>query len=173
MAAMEPPFYFVRDKGSRVAHHWDYDRDRKTRALCGHQYEDEIVFEGTKRPNSVCRECSEVLPRFESRWWRETAQKSFDQCARLQERCANAEQDAKISRVQIEKLTYKLGLAEGRIEGLKAKVANQRKNLNDLQSARAAAKRAVRNIPDRAGPAKTMSAALPLIRRQTVQAKPK
>ena len=135
-----PPFWFVRDKRSRVAHHWDYERDRATRALCGHQYEDEIVFEGEKPPNRVCRDCQEVLPRFEAKWWRETAEKSVDRCALLEGRCEDSERELRQLRSQIEKLTYQLGLSEGRNETLKVKIANQRKQLHNLQSSRAATK---------------------------------
>lgn len=140
---IRPPFWFVRDKKSRVAHHWDYERDRATRALCGHEYEDEIVFEGETLPNRVCRDCQEVVPRFEARWWRETARKSAERCAHLEQRCANSEQELRQLRSQIEGLTYQLGLSEGRNEMLKAKVANQRKQLHNLQSSRAATKQAL------------------------------
>lgn len=146
---MNPPYYFVRDKGSRVAHHWDYERDRRSRALCGHEYAQEIIFEGYKQPSRVCRACQDVLPRFEAKWWRQTAQKAANCCAELEQRCATAERELKHSRSQIERLTYQLGHSEGRIEALQVKVANQRKNLHDLQSARAAANRATKAVRNR------------------------
>lgn len=164
---MEPPYYFVRDRGSRTAHHWDYERDRSTRALCGHEYEDEIIFEGPERPSRVCRACTEELPRFEARWWRDEAIKTAAHCAQLQERWANAHRDVQVSRTQIEKLTYQLGRAEERIGALEAKIANQRKNLNDLQSARAAAKRAANASQSQSG-RKVAGPKLPLIRQPTI-----
>jgi hypothetical protein len=62
---MRPPFYFVRVNASKVAHHWDYARDRRTRALCGHEYRDDMVWE---------REA----------WWRQAARKLEIKLERLQ-----------------------------------------------------------------------------------------
>jgi hypothetical protein len=152
---MKPPYYFVRDKGSRVAHHWDYERDRTNHALCGHEYEGEILFEGGMQPSRVCRACQEALPRFEAKWWRGVAQKLASRSTSLEQRCATAERNLKQSRSQVEHLTYQLGLSEGRIETLKEKVANQRDNLKALQTVRAAANRAAKTVRDHPAPAKS------------------
>lgn len=165
---MELPYYFVRDKGSRITHHWDYARERATQALCGHQYEGEIVYEGTKRPGAVCRECQELIPPFVAQWWSEIAEDLALECAVLRARCADAERELQVSRTHIEKLTYQVGLAEGRTETLKAKVENQRKNLRDLQSARAAAKHAGQQGMTHPRPAKSASPTLPVIKRRTL-----
>lgn len=141
-----PPYYFVRDRASRVAHHWDYERERTTRALCGHEYAGEILFEGAEQPSRVCRSCQQLLPPFEARWWRDAARKSLAQLANLKERHAVLESQLRQSRSQVDKLTYQLGLCEGRNESLNKKVANQRNTLNQLQNGRAAANRAKKSV---------------------------
>lgn len=70
----EPLFFYVRDKGSRVAHHFDYRRSRRGYALCGHAYLDEIVWEGEQRPRAVCRACQALVGPYELRWWRSRAE---------------------------------------------------------------------------------------------------
>lgn len=69
----DPLHYYVRDAGSRVAHHWDYTRDRSDRALCGHHYA-RPVWEGTDRPRWVCRACQDLVAPHEARWWRQRAE---------------------------------------------------------------------------------------------------
>ncbi len=113
---MEPPFYYVRDKGSRVAHHWDYDQDRSWRALCGHSYTDAIAWQGETRPSRVCRACQELLPLYEVRWWKQTAEETSAQCRHLAE---------------------ELATARGRINQLQTKVDNQRRTLRRLQTPKA------------------------------------
>lgn len=68
-----PDFYYVRDKSSRVAHHWDYLGNRPHRALCGHRYEPPIHYEGSARPRAVCRACQSLVPKYEALWWRQSA----------------------------------------------------------------------------------------------------
>ena len=66
------PFYYVRSTGSRVAHHWDYRRDRSTHALCGHPY-GEILYEGPVRPRAVCSDCQAAAAPYELRFYRARA----------------------------------------------------------------------------------------------------
>ena len=160
---MKPPFYFVRDKGSRVAHHWDYQCNRRSRALCGYYYVDEIVSEGYTPPSRVCRACQDVLPRFEAKWWREAAQQSESRRKHLEDRCATADRELKQLRKEVSHLTYELGLSQGRIETLKTKVTNQAKKLHELQSARAAANRAA--AANRRGAEGQSGSSRPVLRR--------
>jgi hypothetical protein len=146
---VEPPYYFVRDRASRVAHHWDYERERTTRALCGHEYAGEILFEGGEQPSRVCRSCQQLLPPFEARWWRDSAKKSLAQLASLKERYADLGNQLRQSRSHVDKLSYQLGLCEGRNESLKKKVANQRNTLHQLQDGRSAANRAKKSVQSR------------------------
>src|SRR5262245_26428799 len=146
---MEPPFYFVRDKVSKVAHHCDYERDRSTRALCGHEYQGDIVWEGEARPSRVCRACQELLPQFEARWWRQAARKLEIKLERLERSRSPVDQEVHRLRRQCDQLTYQLGLSRKTIETLERKVDNQRKQLHNLQTARAQAKNkpAPKNMP--------------------------
>src|SRR4051794_36869899 len=114
MTSVSPPFYFVRDKSSSVAHHWDYERGRSDHALCGCPYM-EPKWEGAERPRAVCRACQSRLLTYEARWWKAQAQKLRDElaylteqsekrAAELQERIDNqrralAQLNAKIERV--------------------------------------------------------------------------
>ena len=61
----EPLHWFVRDRGSRAAHHLDYAAPRGDRALCGHGFA-EILWEGAQRPRAVCRPCQEAMPSHEA-----------------------------------------------------------------------------------------------------------
>lgn len=69
----DPLYYYVRDKGSAIAHHWDYLRGRNDHALCGHPYRG-ATWEGEDRPRSVCRACQAMLPAHEARWWKARAE---------------------------------------------------------------------------------------------------
>lgn len=165
---MEPPFYYVRDSASPVAHHWDYLRDRRATALCGQQYLDEIRWEGTERPAKVCRRCQDVLPRFEAVWWRKAARRAQAHRERLEATTKHLERELASLKRQVTQLTYQLELSKDSIEASKAridaqrtkiesqaatikshiqkiekqaqKIENQRKTLHNLQSARAVAK---------------------------------
>ncbi|WP_133058792.1 hypothetical protein, partial [Mycolicibacterium peregrinum] len=137
---MEPPFYFVRDSASRVAHHWDYLRNRTATALCGHDYRGEIRWEGDARPAKVCRSCQDVLPQFEAKWWRQGARRIEIHRDRLEKRNAEIENELTQLRRQINQLTYQLELSKETIVSQKQKIENQRKTLHHLQSARAAQK---------------------------------
>lgn len=69
-----PPHYFVHDAASGAAHHWSYLDENASTALCGHEYGESIIFEGAKRPESVCEKCDEKVAIFDAQWWREYAQ---------------------------------------------------------------------------------------------------
>lgn len=69
----DSPFYYVRDTGSRVAHHWDYEGDLPDQALCGEPFTGEIVYEGEERPRAVCRACQDLTGPHEIRWWKARA----------------------------------------------------------------------------------------------------
>jgi len=151
---MEPPFYFVRDKASHAAHHWDYLRNRRATALCGHDYGD-IQWEGTARPAKVCRQCQEVLPRFEATWWRTAARRAQVHRDRLEKENARLGKELTGLRRQMNQLTYQLELSKETIESQKStigsqkstidsqaeKIDNQRKTLKHLQTARAEKKK--------------------------------
>jgi hypothetical protein len=122
---MEPPVYFVRDKTSLAVRHWDYLRDRRATALCGYEYSDEIQWEGTVRPAKVCRNCQEVLPRFEARWWRKAARREHAHHERLEASNKRLEGDQTQLRRQIAQLTYQLELSRDAIESQKAKIGSQ------------------------------------------------
>ena len=80
---MEPPNFYVREKSSPVAHHWDYLRDRADTALCGHGYVDPITLGEVPRPRSVCRSCQARLPEWEARWWRQRAEEVYEKLEAL------------------------------------------------------------------------------------------
>lgn len=71
------------------------------------------------------------------------------QLSSLKERHAVLESQLRRSRSQVDKLTYQLGLCEGRNESLNKKVANQRNTLHQLQNGRAAANRAKKSVQPR------------------------
>jgi len=111
----DPLYYFVRDKGSPVAHHWDYVRSRADHALCGHPYQ-APVWEGEDRPRAVCRACQALLPPHEARWWRtraEALQKESEsmrlEAEGLRTRLAELERQVAIQRSQLRQLNAKLG----------------------------------------------------------------
>lgn len=132
---MEPPFYFVRDRASSAAHHWDYLRNRRATALCGHDYDDP-QWEGTTRPSKVCRRCQEVLPLFEAKWWKNAARRIEVHRARLEESNARLQGEVTHLKRQLDQLTYQLELSKDTIETQKTKINNQRMTLNRLQTAR-------------------------------------
>jgi hypothetical protein len=67
-------YYFVRDKGASVAHHWDYQHSRPDHALCGIPFQGP-VWEGEVPPRSVCRACQALLAPHDARWWRDRAKR--------------------------------------------------------------------------------------------------
>jgi membrane-associated HD superfamily phosphohydrolase len=151
---MEPPFYFVRDKTSHAAHHWDYLRNRRATALCGHDYDD-IHWEGSVRPTKVCRSCQEVLPRFEAKWWRKEARRAEVHRDRLEEANKRLDGEVRALKRQMNQLTYQLELSKSTIESQKAtieaqgqKINNQRITLHRLQTAKASAKKATQKSVD-------------------------
>lgn len=83
---MELPYFYVREKSSTAAHHWDYLRDRADSALCGHGYVDPITLGEVPRPKSVCRACQARLPEWEAKWWRQQAEGSSEKLADLQKK---------------------------------------------------------------------------------------
>jgi predicted nucleic acid-binding Zn-ribbon protein len=138
---MEPPLYFVRDRGSRVAHHWDYEGDRNYRALCGHVYTSEIAFEGYTRPSRVCLTCQELAPKFEAKLWRQIAEKADAKRTQLQQRIDIAQRDLQRRQRHIAHLNRQLGAARQRNATLQRKVENQQATLRQLQAALKNAKR--------------------------------
>lgn len=132
---MEPPFYFVRDRASSAAHHWDYLRNRRVTALCGHDYDDP-QWEGTDRPSKVCRRCQEVLPKFEAKWWKRAARRVEIHRAHLEDSNAKLQNEVTHLKRQLDQLTYQLELSKDTIEEQKKKINNQRMTLRRLQTAR-------------------------------------
>lgn len=133
--AMEPPFYYVRDKASSAAHHWDYLRNRRAKALCGQDYVDP-QWEGSSRPSRICRSCQEKLPLFEAKWWRKTARRVEIHRSRLEAENAELRGEVTALKRQMDQLTYQLELSMETIENQKQKINNQRKTLSHLQHAR-------------------------------------
>ncbi|ULE34046.1 TolC family protein [Mycobacterium sp. IDR2000157661] len=132
---MEPPFYFVRDRASSAAHHWDYLRNRRATALCGHDYDDP-QWEGPARPSKVCRRCQEVLPQFEAKWWKKAARRVEVHRAQLEDSNAKLQSEVAHLKRQLDQLTYQLELSKDTIETHKKKINNQRLTLHRLQTAR-------------------------------------
>ena len=118
--AGDPLYYYVRDRGSAVAHHRDYLGSRIDHALCGHPYR-APVWEGEDRPRAVCRACQALLPRHEAQWWRTKA-------------------DA--FQVELESLRLETEGLRTRVAELKKHVDNQRSQLRHLNSKRGAGERA-------------------------------
>lgn len=107
-----PLHWYVRDAGSRAAHHLDYTRKTFDHALCGRAFGD-ILWEGEGRPRAVCRECQARLDGHEKKWWR---------CVATAEgRRRKAIEDP-----------YELMKEEQK--GLKQKIAHQRRELEKLQA---------------------------------------
>lgn len=111
----DPLHYYVRDKGSAIAHHWDYVRSRKDHALCGHPYRSP-VWEGEDRPRAVCRACQALLPPHEARWWRTRAQAAL---------------------AELESLSLETEHLRARVAELEQRVENQRRQLRQLNRRRA------------------------------------
>jgi hypothetical protein len=116
----DPLYYYVRDKGSAVAHHWDYLRSRTDYALCGHPYQ-APVWEGEDRPRAVCRACQELLPPHEARWWRTKAE---------------------ALQAELESLRLDTEALRTRVAELERHVDNQRSQLRHLNAKRGAGDRA-------------------------------
>lgn len=68
-----PLNWFVRDRGSRVAHHLDYRAPLLDHALCGHPFA-EILWEGQERPRAVCVRCQQRMPAHEAFVWQRRAE---------------------------------------------------------------------------------------------------
>ena len=107
-------YYYVRDRGSSYAHHWDYARSRSDHALCGQPYGGP-VWEGEARPKSVCRACQALLAPHEASWWRTKAEAllaetvSFEaQVDELRERVAELEELVARQRVHLRQLNTKV-----------------------------------------------------------------
>ncbi len=64
--------WYVRDRGSRSAHHLDSEREALDHGLCGRPF-DEILWQGAERPRAVCRACQAHLEAYEKRWWQRVA----------------------------------------------------------------------------------------------------
>lgn len=108
-----PPYYFVRDATSKVAHHWSYLEDENDTALCGHEYNGDIVYESSERPPSVCDQCEALLPRYEAQWWRGAARSTEFARRKLQQRADLQSNDFKRLRREYNELlsryTFLLG----------------------------------------------------------------
>lgn len=66
--------WFVRDRGSKAAHHFDYSAPLPDRALCGHRF-NEVLWEDEERPTRVCTRCQARMPSHEADWWRTRAER--------------------------------------------------------------------------------------------------
>jgi hypothetical protein len=115
----DPPYYYVRDKGSAVAHHWDYLRSRTDHALCGHPYQG-ATWEGEDRPRAVCRACQAVLPRFDARWWRSRAEA-------LQTEGASSQRQSEDLRKQISLLEKRITDQQNELRRLNQDLAARRR----------------------------------------------
>lgn len=151
---MKPPLYYVRDKGSRVAHHWDYEGDRNDRALCGQDYVGEIVFEGFNRPARVCRACQDLAPHFEAKWWRQKAIDAANKRDEVQRQKDLLTRDINRMRGHIAKLNRRIGAEHGKVASLRhklddqaRKIANQKAEISRLHTALENAKRGTRPAP--------------------------
>lgn len=80
-------FYYVRDTGSRVAHHWDYTRNRTDHALCGHPYSGTNPWESTERPRALCLACQALTGPRELSWLKSAVERMKDEHRQLTERC--------------------------------------------------------------------------------------
>lgn len=114
----DPLDCYVRDKGSAVAHHWDYLRLRADHALCGHPFV-APVWEGEDRPRAVCRASQGLLPAHEADWWRRKAEAIQSQPASLRpetdalrERVTELEKHVDNQRSHLRHLNAKLGAGE-------------------------------------------------------------
>lgn len=116
------PFYYVRDAGSRAAHHWDYERDRTDHSLCGKPYVDPIAYEGHERPRTVCRACQALTGPHESRWWRERAEALLEEVASLKN--ATSSLRAELQRVRTHADNQRRQLAQLQKSSGGAKTAN-------------------------------------------------
>ena len=96
----DPLHYYVRDKGSAFAHHWDYARSRPDHALCGYPYQSP-VWEGEARPRAVCRACQALLAPHEARWWRKKAEALQAEVEALTIRIAVLKQGAAVQRKEM------------------------------------------------------------------------
>lgn len=133
------PYYYVRLKGSRIAHHWDYAKSRTDHALCGEPYF-EVTWEGEERPRSVCRDCQALLPPHEARWWR---------------------QRAEVAERELEAIRLELQLARGHLKDLEHKnralarlatereIASQRRRRQEAQQQGRAGKKTAKRKPAR------------------------
>ena len=116
------PFYYVRDAGSRAAHHWDYERDRSDHSLCGKPYVDPIAYEGEERPRAVCRACQGLAGTHETRWWKERAQALLEEVASLKD--ATSSLRAELQRVRTHAENQRRQLAQLQKSSGSAKPAN-------------------------------------------------
>lgn len=105
-----PPQYFVVERGSRVAHHWDYLKDRNDTALCGHEYNREIASQGHDIPAiNICEECTKLVPSYEAMWWRETAHIAENLRRKFQQKADLTDNKLKAVRQELDTVEAKLG----------------------------------------------------------------
>ena len=111
-------YYFVRDKGASVAHHWDYQHSRPDHSLCGAPFQGP-VWEGEIRPRSVCRACQALLAPHDARWWRDRAERLEAEAA---ERAAAEGQVSAAFRTSVFRLERLVAFQEKQIAELKARL---------------------------------------------------
>jgi hypothetical protein len=103
--------WFVRDRGSRTAHHLDYESAGYDHALCGHPF-GEILWEGEERPRSVCRRCQERMPAHGAVQWEKRAvgERHVREIAEV--RVSQLEQDLSRALTEIQRLTAERGWSD-------------------------------------------------------------
>ena len=129
---LQPPYYFVRDKSSRVAHHWDYLRSRDDHALCGSIYRVAIAWHGEQRPRAVCRECQARVPEFDAQWWRDLAESRDSEIEHLNQLVHQLKSEVS----ETDDLKTRVASLVSENEALKDRVDNQRRALAGLNKAR-------------------------------------
>lgn len=104
----EPPYFYVREKASAAAHHWDYLNDRADEALCGHGYCDPITLGEVPRPKAVCRACQARLPQYHAVWWSERARTAYSELEELRAKYNKLEEHSNNQRIHLSVLQKKM-----------------------------------------------------------------
>lgn len=129
--------WYVRDDGSRVAHHLDYSSPELDHALCGHPF-NEILSQCAERPRAVCSNCQDLMDRHDATWWEQEAGRRADGLAALRDEKEKVETDlrsrlgaarAQVNRLgdQVAKLRAKALRDEAKLVAARAKLPPQSK----------------------------------------------
>ncbi|WP_157546576.1 hypothetical protein [Mycobacterium sp. IS-1742] len=108
VSMQEPPYFYVREKASAAAHHWDYLNDRADEALCGHGYCDPITLGEVPRPKAVCRACQARLPQYHAVWWSERARTAYSELEELRAKYNKLEEHSNNQRIHLSVLQKKM-----------------------------------------------------------------